>query len=161
MIFNGKEHRERFQAYTKKDKTYKGDTERNALFYLLAYIGDRPERFYNFRERCIIPESINRPELTGTTRRALRLAFILFNSFPDGEPDNGINNIFGYNPDAEQYFIEALHLRHNIPYNDPLDLNFDDLELPDPAEIELPDIETFDLSFDEPFFTEKPVINCE
>lgn len=114
MIFKNDAHKAAYTALIERDHTREGDAERNALFYLLALIGGKADNFYNFEEAAIITESISRPELTGTGRRALRLAFILFNDFPDGEPDNGLNDIFGYAGNYAPYFLEAIRIRHNI-----------------------------------------------
>ena len=122
MIFKDNKHEAAYTALIERDHTRVGDTERKALFYLLALIGGKTENYYNFEKAAIIPESISRPELTGTGRRALRLAFILYNDFPSGEPENGLNDIFGYAGTFAPYFLEAIKIRHNISQNDPLDL---------------------------------------
>ena len=95
------------------------DRERLSCFYLIALMcaiapNHKPENFYDFKSNSIISESINRPEITGTTARILRLAYILYNSFPDGEPNNGINDIFTYRDEYAPFKLEALRIRYDI-----------------------------------------------
>ena len=123
MIYMNETHERIYLDMCARDQTG-DDRERRGCFYLIALIccihNNTPDSFYNFGERCIIPESINRPELTGNTSRALRLAYVLYNGFPSGnDPDsntnNGINNIFRYGGGLNAYFLEALVIRYDIP----------------------------------------------
>ena len=113
MLFKSEQHKAAYTALIERDHTREGDTERHALFYLLALIGGKADNYYNFEKAAIIPESVSRPELTGTGRRALRLAFVLYNDFPDGE-GTGLNDIFEYAGTYAPYFLEAIRIRHNI-----------------------------------------------
>lgn len=117
--FNGTEHANLYKDLLRRDHTHEEDAERAALFYLLALIGEDASRFYDFQERIIKPDSINRPELTGTTRRALTLAYVLYNGFPSAEEEqasNNITSIFGYS-EWDTFFLEAIKLRYRRTIN--------------------------------------------
>lgn len=119
MIFKSSNHEQLFKVMQSKSD-YTNDPEKLSCFYLLALVCDFHKSdyalYYDFERDEIKPNSINNPEITGASSRALRLAYILYNGFPSGEPYNGINNIFGYSA-LDVYFLEALRIRYNIGDN--------------------------------------------
>lgn len=78
MIFKDNEHKEFFLRYAIK---YKGDPERQALFYTLGISADTRNQIHNlydFRNECVNPHGIG-GWITSGSYRIVRLAFNLFN----------------------------------------------------------------------------------
>ena len=85
--------------------------ERKALFYLLALIGGNVDKFYRFDGRYITPDA-NAPELTSTGKRALCLAFELFNGYYKHDKPCSVNQIMSGAGSYTEYFIEAIKIRY-------------------------------------------------
>ncbi len=120
--FYNAEHKRLYELYIRKARIDE-DLERLSCFYLLALIGATKqtsynfnvENYYNFHKNEIISDSLNRAELTGTTTRIVKLAYILFNDCPSIEPEHrSINQIFGYSEKYDPYMLEAIKIRYRI-----------------------------------------------
>ena len=117
IIFANAEHKKKYISLLQRvGENYKSDNvEIKAAMYLLALIGKNENTLFDFKEMCIKPDGINAAWQTGTTLRASRLMFVLWNGFPseNEQANNSIYNIFGYT-EWDKYFIEAIKIRY--PY---------------------------------------------
>lgn len=105
---------QRYNKLIEKDGTYKGDNEREALFYILAGNTDlymKVEHIYNFKERIITPECLEGGtiDLCSSSRRLVKLAYNLFNSYPA----DIINTFAGLDEDNFNLALNALKVRFN------------------------------------------------
>lgn len=78
---------ERYNKLIEKDGTNEGDTERKAMFYILAGNIDlymKMDHIYNFKERLITPECLDSGlvDFCSSSKKLVKLAYNLFNSFP-------------------------------------------------------------------------------
>ena len=133
MYFHDAEHEKRYyDLLLKADKgrgVIQSDLERVSCLYLIALISGKgsksADNYYNFDTNSIRPDSISRAELTGSSRRVLRLAYVLYNGFPAGDDataaehyrDNSIDNLLDYAGDFGAAMIEAMCIRYRIDYN--------------------------------------------
>lgn len=91
MEFNGESHKSFYEKYGSE---YSGsDRQRQVLFYLLG-VSDTTrhniDAIYDFKEKCIIPESLSAGWQTSSSRALTRLAFDLYHGDPvlaDGVSD--------------------------------------------------------------------------
>lgn len=82
--FKDKKHEANYKHFLKKANVNQSDNERKALLYILSLYEDirgRIEDVYNFKESQIRNEGLNKPWQTGSTVRATRLAFNLYNGW--------------------------------------------------------------------------------
>ena len=113
MIFESERHRQKYHELLNRIGTERATrTEAMATLYLIALVGHE-ERLFDFEDYSIKPEGLSEPWQTGSSTRATRLAFILWNGNPAEEEErrNNIYNIFGYS-EYDRYFIEALKIRY-------------------------------------------------
>ena len=113
-------HKDFFLAAVKRAEC-PNDPYRLALFYTLG-LHDELRRnitgLYDFKERQILFEGLNAPWQTGSTARATRLAFNLYNGFDGDTGESRLENGTYYTPyelfcDAGMpYFFEAVKLRY-------------------------------------------------
>ncbi len=111
MLYNFKE---RYDKLIEKDGTGKGDNEREALFYILAGNTDlysKAEYIYNFKERIITPECLEGEtiDLCSSSRKLVKLAYNLFNSFPA----DVIDTFYVLDEDNFNLALNAIKLRFN------------------------------------------------
>lgn len=114
IIFESEKHKTLF--YTLLKKCRRVNDEATSVMYLLALACDneaQAKQMFDFKENCICPENLSQPWQTGSTERAVRLAFVLWNGYPseENQTNNSIYNIFGYSS-WDRYFIEAIKLRY-------------------------------------------------
>ena len=88
MYFLNQDHAYNFQNMILKDKTYVGDRERMALFYILGGNEDlfaKRNRIYNFKNHEISPDVLTNGEvdLCSSSKSLVRLAYNLFNGYKD------------------------------------------------------------------------------
>ena len=115
MIFESESHQNKYnELLTRIGADRAKDPEVKATLYLIALIGHE-ERLFNFKDCHIKPAGINEAWQTGSSSRATRLAFILWNGNPaeDDQRENNLYNIFGYSS-FDRYFLEAIRIRY--PY---------------------------------------------
>lgn len=106
--------KERYDKLIEKDGTGKGDNEREALFYILAGNTDlysKAEYIYNFKERIITPECLEGEtiDLCSSSRKLVKLAYNLFNSFPA----DVIDTFYVLDEDNFNLALNAIKLRFN------------------------------------------------
>ncbi|NLK24911.1 MAG: hypothetical protein GX309_13300 [Clostridiales bacterium] len=80
-------HQERLKQLQLKDGSTDKDTERTALFYILAGNDDlysKVEYIYDFKERIITPECLEngKVDFCSSSRKLIKLAYNLFNGYP-------------------------------------------------------------------------------
>lgn len=83
MIFLDKEHEEFYNSNIEKTKSAE-DPYRKALFYTLGLTEETRRNIntlYDYKERIIRFEGLNKGWQTGTSTKVTRLAFNLFNGF--------------------------------------------------------------------------------
>lgn len=81
--------RERLVSLVDRDKMYKEDLERKALFYILSgnlNLYQKVDYIYDFENRVITPKCLESTEVDfcDSSRKLIKLAFNLFNGFPAG-----------------------------------------------------------------------------
>lgn len=114
IVFKSEEHK---QFYNEKlGKSSSKDCYHKALFYTLGITEDTRKHFntiFDMGADSIIPESVHADWVTGTDRRAMRLAFNLFTCDVPEDPNNArlytVAEIFDYG--CTQYFLQAIALR--------------------------------------------------
>ena len=82
--FKNAEHKEGFSNLIERAKVQDWDKERISLFYTLAIFEETRnniESLYDFKEKCIKIDGLNKGFQTSGTVRATKLAFNLFNNF--------------------------------------------------------------------------------
>mgnify|MGYP000265351368 CR=1 FL=1 len=85
-MFLNEMHQIRFNQLLRKDQTYTGDTERKAVFFIIAGNNDlflKSDFIYDFEERVILPENLTngKVDFSQSSRNLIRLAFNLYNSY--------------------------------------------------------------------------------
>ena len=117
MKFKDDEHKCFFETQVTKTNTW-NDPYRKALFYTLGLTEqtrDHINALYDFKNRCINLDGLQKPWQTGTSMRVTRLAFNLYNGFAGGE---GLDSPEGYTPynlfdtSLMPYMFEAVILRY-------------------------------------------------
>jgi hypothetical protein len=122
MIFKDIMHEEFYRSNLDKTRC-SGDTYRMALFYTLGLTAETRNNIntlYNYKEKCIDFEGLNKGWQTGTSMKVTRLAFNLFNgTVYDSESDNENEKVSKYYSVEEifccglaPYFYEAIKLRY-------------------------------------------------
>ena len=111
MLYN---FEERYNKLIEKDGTSEGDTERKTLFYILAGNTDlyaKADHIYNFKERLITPECLEGEtiDLCSSSRKLVKLAYNLFNSFPA----DVIDTFYVLDEDNFNLALNAIKLRFN------------------------------------------------
>lgn len=113
MDFLNTEHQLNYQALIEKDKTYGGDRERQALFFILAS-DDRLNRdatfIYDFEERAINPEALNSTYSHGEAL-LINLAFNLFNGWECPSP---LDMFAVWDSNSREVAIQAIRVRFNF-----------------------------------------------
>lgn len=113
MIFESERHKEKYKELLARVGAARANSlEVKATLYLIALVGNENQLF-DFDDCSIKPKGLNAPWQTGSSSRAIRLAFILWNGNPgaDDQRDNNVYNIFGYSK-YDRYFIEAMRIRY-------------------------------------------------
>ena len=105
---------ERYKKLIEKDGTSEGDTERKALFYILAGNIDlytKADHIYNFKERAITPECLDNGmvDFCSSSRKLVKLAYNLFNSFPA----DIIDTFYVLDEDNFNLALNSIKLRFN------------------------------------------------
>ena len=111
MLYN---FEERYNKLIEKDGTSEGDTERKALFYILAGNIDlyrKADYIYDFKERLITPECLDNGmvDFCSSSRKLVKLAYNLFNSFPA----DVIDTFYVLDEDNFNLALNAIKLRFN------------------------------------------------
>lgn len=108
------EHQEKYKHFICRDGTHPKDTERQALFYVLAGCHEFVERvnqFYDFRERIIRPESFGEVDLSSGIRSLLELAYNLYNNYPSGT----VVDLFANLDERHRWLaVEAIKIRFGV-----------------------------------------------
>lgn len=78
---------DRFSQLLERDGTHHGDTERKALFYILAGNDDlynKVDYIYDFEDNSINTDCLESEEVDfcSSSRKLIKLAFNLYNSYP-------------------------------------------------------------------------------
>ena len=113
ILFKNLEHENRYPALMAQlPEFYRSSSEIQAVIYLIALVEtvqpDVADQIFDFSWRMIKPEVLDASWQTEKTKRALLLAFNLFNSSPVP-----INHIFGRSH-WDKYFLEAIYLRFHF-----------------------------------------------
>lgn len=113
ILFKNPEHENRYLALIAQiPEFYRSSSEIQAVIYLIALVEtvqpDVADQVFDFSWRMIKPEVLDASWQTKKTKRALLLAFNLFNSFPAQ-----INYVFGKSH-WDKYFLEAIYLRFHL-----------------------------------------------
>ena len=88
MYFLNEDHAYNFQNMLLQDKTHPGDSERQALFYIIGSNEDlflKRKHLYNFKDHEINPEVFTNGEvdLCSSRRALVRLGYNLYNGYED------------------------------------------------------------------------------
>lgn len=79
---------DRYNELLQRDRTTKGDVERESLFWILANNDDlygKVNSIYDFKDRSIKPECLgpeSEVDLCSGSRRLIKLAYNLYNGYP-------------------------------------------------------------------------------
>jgi hypothetical protein len=128
QMFLSKTHKEEYERLLALDNTNDKDTERQALFYILASTEDLRSKgatsFYNFTEHsikrgAIDPDYTNDPDeepqqlvdLSSGSRALIDLAFNLYNEYPRGNHRSTLDLFSKLDKDGFFIAINALKLR--------------------------------------------------
>ena len=121
MVFMDGQHK-KFYADCIVKANAQNDPYRKALFYTLGLTKETRRQIhslYDFNERVILTEGLNESWQTGTSLRASRMAFNLYNGFTGDISDGGISQSSDlYTPyclfdtGLLPYFFEAAKLRY-------------------------------------------------
>lgn len=84
-MFLNELHQQRFNQLIRRDQTYTGDTERKALFFIIAGNDDlfvKSYFIYDFEERVILPENLTngKVDFCSSSETLILLGFNLYNS---------------------------------------------------------------------------------
>ena len=128
IIFKDNKHENAFYYFVDKMQLKHSDPERVALAYLLALNTDCRNHIndlYDFEERGIIIEGLDKAWQTHTSLRTTRLAFNLYNGYCyDGQTYKGSDGyemdlpselyspVYLFSCDLAAYFLEAIKLRY-------------------------------------------------
>ena len=120
MIFLSTTHENRFFQLLDRVEINgrKINVENQSVMYMIALIEtglgrNLANKIFDFENNSVRPNCVDDGWQTGTTCRATRLAFSLWNGFPSADQrDCNPFNLFGCEWDA--YFIEALKIRYEI-----------------------------------------------
>lgn len=91
------------------------DPCRKALLYALGLTEEtrrHVRELYDFKERCIIPEGLDKPWQTGSSTRVTRLAFNLYNGFADANEPSAFTPYDLFCDPLQPYMLEAVRLRY-------------------------------------------------
>ena len=88
MYFLNEDHAYNFQNMLLQDKTHPGDSERQALFYIIGSNEDlflKRKHLYNFKDHEINPEVFTNGEvdLCSSSKAMVRLGYNLYNGYED------------------------------------------------------------------------------
>ncbi|SHG89758.1 DUF6075 family protein [Tepidibacter thalassicus] len=117
MIFKDEKHKTFFKEQVEKTRS-RNDPYRKALFYvwgLTEETRENIESLYNFKEKAIDFEGLNKSWQTGTTIKVCRLAFNLYNGLY-GQQDES-ESAMDYTPygifdcGLIDYMLEAVKIR--------------------------------------------------
>lgn len=116
MTFRNEYHETLFWVIMQKMP--RDDSYHKAIAYLIALddvCKDHIEEIYDFKKRCIIPDSLKKSWQTGTSMKTIRLAFNLFTGHINWCPDYmkaecTPENIF--RSEYAPYYWEAIKLRY-------------------------------------------------
>ncbi len=138
ILFNGVEHEKAFTQIKKECRIREDDVERISLIYILT-ITENGRRyfdmFYDRKNDAVIPESIKMDWLTGTDRKAIRLAYNLYNG---GVPTSRIKSEKTdryYNPNIYQIDDIIWNFREILLENAEFYCNLDEIQESTPCRI--------------------------
>lgn len=113
MDYMNSEHEKRYLLYLKKDNTSQKDCERKSLFYILAISSDLEkhiEEIYDFENRWIKLECLEKSWQTSGYSAIIRLAYNLYNGYTDDNSD--VLTIFSrVSADVRDYLYNAIRFR--------------------------------------------------
>ena len=128
MIFKDKRHENSFHQILDKMKLSSSDPERVALAYLLALNEDCYKHIsdlYDFEEKIILVEGLDKAWQTHTSLKTARMAFNLYNGYcydnktyvgPDGQerdlPSEYYSPVHLFACSDAPYYWEAIKLRY-------------------------------------------------
>ena len=113
MKFINNEHRKFFEECTEKCRV--NDCYHQAFFYIMGVARDTRTHInsvFDFKTDCIKPKGLNEGWQTGSTAKACRLAFNLWNGYTEEgkEADYTPENLFC--SEFAPYFMEGIRLRY-------------------------------------------------
>lgn len=111
--FKDDKHKEAFRDFIIADGIHMRDKERLSLFYVLSMYYDTRNNIYdlyNFEDKCILIDGLNKGWQTGTTTKATKLAFNLFNNYI-GEGHDDYSPLELFNTIDKEYYFEAVRIR--------------------------------------------------
>lgn len=125
MIFKNDKHREFYETCLQRANAH-SDPYRKALFYTLGLTGETRRHIsslYDFEERGIRFDGLNRAWHTGDSIKATRMAFNLYNGFAGDIGQGKCDDPAQYSPEdlfytgLMAYFFEAIKLRYPEYYH--------------------------------------------
>ena len=111
MIFKNKEHEIQYRLVIRRMNLLHDDPEREALAYLLTLNEDCRKHIndlYDFEEKKILVEGLDKAWQTHTSLKTARMAFNLYNGYCyDGQTYKGSD---GYERDLPSEYYSPVHL---------------------------------------------------
>ena len=117
MMFQNERHEQQYHALLTKMK--KHDSYHKSVAYLMALGELVPNDVFDFEKDVIKPEGLYEGWQTGSSRKATRLMFNLWNGFTQDEDESGdwktsryyaVDEIFS-NHEFAPFFYEAIRIR--------------------------------------------------
>lgn len=116
-MYLSREHKEEYERLLQMDKTNEGDTERKALFYILAGNKDLRTKgascFYDFNNH-VIKRDAAELDYTSGSRALIDLAFNLYNEHPQGNHRSTLD-LFS-KLDSNNFFLAINALKIRLPH---------------------------------------------
>jgi hypothetical protein len=115
QLFKDDEHRTFYEECLRRAPN---DSYHRALFYTLGLTPETRKhinQLYDFRERCIEFEGLNKAWQTGTTLKVCRLAFNLFNGYngTDESEAGRFTPYYLFCCTLAEYMLEAIRIRYS------------------------------------------------
>ena len=113
IVFKNQEHENRYKILMSKvDEFYRSSSEIQEMMYLIALIETEcpgvAEEIFDFSWRMIKPDVLEASWQTEKTKRALLLAFNLWNGY-----QTSLYHIFGH-VNWDRYLLEAIYIRYHF-----------------------------------------------
>lgn len=106
-------HQETYNKYLAKDSTAEDDLYRQSFFYILSSLDKfrkNINEIYDFKEKFIVPEGLEKIYLSGSERGLLKLAYHLYNSSYEFNLDSAFSN---FESKRQIIALNAIQIRYN------------------------------------------------
>ncbi len=118
-MFKDTNHETTFKGLLALDQTHEGDSERKALFYIIAGcegLSQKVHSLYDFEEQMIKTSALEGGvDLTSSEQALVKFGFNLYNSYPS---DSIIDTFYLLDPSSFSIALKAIYLRFHSRQQD-------------------------------------------